>query len=187
MPKPHSVLALTLLFVLGAGGTSPTRSQPATPEATDPLYETVLGLDSVVFAAFNACAATEELQRHAEFFAEDVEFYHDTGGVTWTRAEMIANTEKYVCGHFRRERVPGTFRVYPIKDFGAIAQGVHRFCQFQSGACEGEAEFLIVWRQQGDKWSITRVLSFGHRPTKPSTQPATSVTATKRTAVLPSS
>ena len=31
-----------------------------------------------------------------------VEFYHDTGGVTWTRQDMIANTEKYVCGKFRR-------------------------------------------------------------------------------------
>ena len=93
-----------------------------------------------------------------------MEFYHDTGGVTWNRKEMLANTEKHVCGNFRRELVPGSLRVYPVKDFGAIAQGVHRFCQFKSGTCEGAAEFLIVWRQEGSKWTITRVLSYGHRP-----------------------
>lgn len=129
-------------------------------ETTGPLYETVLALDKEVFAAFNTCAAPGQLQRHAEFFSEAVEFYHDKGGVTWNRVEMLANTAKYVCGNFSRELVPGSFRVYPVKDFGAIAQGVHKFCQFKSGACEGAAEFFIVWQQQGSRWSITRVFSF---------------------------
>jgi hypothetical protein len=79
---------------------------------------------------------------------------------------MIANTAKNVCGHFRRELVPGSLKVYPIKDFGAIEQGVHRFCQFDTGDCDGIADFVIVWRRQGDKWQITRVLSYGHRPNK---------------------
>jgi hypothetical protein len=77
---------------------------------------------------------------------------------------MLANTEKHVCGKFSRELVPGTLRVHPIKDFGAIAQGTHRFCQFASGVCEGEADFVIIWRRTGESWVITRVLSFGHRP-----------------------
>jgi len=144
--------------------TSPSTSSNSLVETTGPLYETVLALDKEVFAAFNNCAAPGQLQRHSEFFSEGVEFYHDKGGVTWTRAEMLANTEKYVCGNFSRELVLGSLRVYPVKDFGAIAKGLHKFCQFKTGACEGAAEFLIVWRQQGNKWSITRVLSFGHRP-----------------------
>lgn len=93
-----------------------------------------------------------------------MEFYHDTGGVTWTRDAMLANTEKYVCGNFGRELVPGSLRVFPIKGFGAIALGSHRFCQFASGKCEGLADFTIVWRQQESQWQITRVLSYGHRP-----------------------
>jgi hypothetical protein len=144
--------------------TIPTVPAALTTETSGQLYEMVLELDKKTFAAFNSCAASGQLLKHAEFFSEDVEFYHDKGGVTWTRAEMLANTEKYVCGNFRRELVEGSFRVYPVKDFGAIAKGVHKFCQFKSGACEGAAEFLIVWRQQTNKWSITRVLSFGHRP-----------------------
>ncbi|MBH9577058.1 nuclear transport factor 2 family protein [Inhella proteolytica] len=104
-----------------------------------------------------------QLDRHAQYFSDSVEFFHDNGGVTWNRSAMLANTQKHVCGHFRRELVPGSLRVYPIKDYGAIATGVHRFCKFKSGACEGAAEFVIVWHQEQGRWQITRVLSFGRR------------------------
>jgi hypothetical protein len=79
---------------------------------------------------------------------------------------MLANTEKYVCGKFRRELVPGTLKVFPVKDFGAIAQGTHRFCQFADGKCEGLADFVVVWSNQNGHWQITRVLSYGHRANK---------------------
>ena len=128
------------------------------------LQDTIAAQDWVVFDAFNRCADPAQLQAHADHFAPDVEFYHDTGGVTWTRDAMIANTAKHVCGHYTRELVAASLRVYPVKDFGAISQGVHRFCQVETGKCEGEADFTIVWRQQGDRWQITRVLSYGHRP-----------------------
>ncbi|HTH28455.1 MAG TPA: DUF4440 domain-containing protein, partial [Sphingobium sp.] len=84
--------------------------------------------------------------------------------VTWTREDMIAGTRENVCGKFSRELVPGSLKVYPIKGFGAIAQGSHRFCQFSSGACEGLADFTMIWREQDGKWELTRVLSYGHRP-----------------------
>lgn len=129
----------------------------------DPLQETIAALDSAVFDAFNRCSEPGQLAKHASYFSEDVEFYHDTGGVTWSRDEMLANTKKNVCGHFRRELVPGTLEVFPIKGFGAIAQGSHRFCQFATGKCEGLADFTIIWREQAGIWQITRVLSYGHR------------------------
>jgi Domain of unknown function (DUF4440) len=162
LQKSLGALLLLILSLIGGCSTAPT--VPST-DTSGQLYATVLALDKEAFDAFNTCAVPGQLQKHARFFAEGVEFYHDKGGVTWTRAEMLANTEKYVCGNFSRELVQGSFRVYPIKDFGAIAQGVHKFCQFKSGVCEGAAEFVIVWRQQGNSWSITRVLSYGHRPT----------------------
>lgn len=34
----------------------------------------------------------------------------------------------------------------------------------ETGSCEGMADFVIVWRNLDNKWQITRVLSFGHRP-----------------------
>jgi hypothetical protein len=127
------------------------------------LHATVAALDVALFDAFNRCSDPERLEKHAGYFAEDVEFYHDTGGVTWTRDEMLANTKKHVCGNFRRELVPGTLQVHPIKDFGAISQGSHRFCQFESGKCEGLADFTMIWRHRDGAWQVTRVLSYGHR------------------------
>ncbi|GGA78906.1 DUF4440 domain-containing protein [Arenimonas soli] len=131
--------------------------------AAESLYETIAALDSTAFDAFNRCSEPAQLEKHAGYFAEDVEFYHDTGGVTWTRDEMLANTEKHVCGHFSRELVPDTLQVHPIKDFGAISQGSHRFCQFASGKCEGMADFTMIWRHKDGVWQVTRVLSYGHR------------------------
>lgn len=160
-------IAAAALFTLAllTGCTAPYRSADVqTLTMSGPLFDTIAALDAAVFEAFNSCATPGQLLKHGGYFAADVEFYHDTGGVTWNREQMLANTNKYACGTFRRELVAGSLRVFPIKDFGAIEQGVHRFCQFSSGSCEGAAEFLIVWRQQDGKWSITRVLSYGHRP-----------------------
>lgn len=141
----------------------PFAMQASPGQDADPLFDTISALDTEVFAAFNACSEPAQLDRHAAFFAPDVEFYHDNGGVTWTRDAMIANTRQYVCGNFRRELIPGTLEVFPVKDFGAIARGSHRFCQFASGECEGLADFTIVWRLQDGRWTISRVLSYGHR------------------------
>ena len=141
--------------------TSASSESVASP---DPLFETVSALDTAVFEAFNSCSDPGQLRKHASYFAPDVEFYHDIGGVTWSRQEMLANTEKHVCGNFRRERVPGTLEVFPINGFGAIAQGSHRFCQFDTGTCDGIADFTIIWRHLNGTWEITRVLSYGHRP-----------------------
>ena len=165
MTNRTALVSLALLSLcVGCSARQPSLSSFA-PETPGQLFDTISALDAEAFAAFNTCARPGQLQKHAEFFAEAVEFYHDNGGVTWNRKEMLANTEKYVCGNFRRELVPGTLRVHPIDGFGAIAQGEHRFCKFTSGICDGAAEFLIVWRNQDGKWSITRVFSYGHRAT----------------------
>ena len=132
------------------------------------LAATIAALDSAAFAACNDCASPGKLDEYASFFAPDVEFYHDLGGVTWTRDAMIAQTKANVCGKFQRELVPGTLKVWPIKDYGALARGEHRFCHFKPGGtthpCEGRAEFTILWHRQGNAWTITRAFSYGHGP-----------------------
>jgi hypothetical protein len=157
MSKTGLLLSSLLLFASAADAGA------AEGQAASALTDEISALDSKVFDAFNHCGEPGRLDEHAGYFSPDVEFYHDTGGVTWTRDEMIANTRKYVCGNFTRELVPGTLKVYPVKEFGAISQGLHRFCQLASGQCEGLADFVIVWRQQAGQWEITRVLSYGHR------------------------
>ena len=156
---------LSMFCALLLAGLCPWAAQASPGPGVDPLFDTIAALDAEVFAAFNACSDPAQLDKHAGFFSPDVEFYHDTGGVTWTRDAMLANTRQHVCGHFRRELIPGTLEVFPVKDFGAIARGSHRFCPSDSDRCEGMADFTIVWQQKDGHWVITRVLSYAHRAT----------------------
>ncbi|KGI79006.1 hypothetical protein LF63_0101935 [Oleiagrimonas soli] len=127
-----------------------------------PLYATVSKLDTGLFDSFNHCSSPAQLKKHASYLAPNLEFYHDEGGVTWTRHDYMAKTHENVCGHFRRVLIPGSLEVFPIKDYGAIEQGRHKFCDIKSGTCFGEAQFLIVWHHLPDKWVATRIFSYGH-------------------------
>ncbi|MFT4252677.1 MAG: nuclear transport factor 2 family protein [Caulobacter sp.] len=145
-----AMMATALLAAMG-GASAAGAAEPS-------LTEAITAQDRKLFDAYNACA----LDAFEAAFAPDVEFYHDEGGVTWERQSVIDSTRKYICGKVRRELIPGTLRVYPIKDFGAIEEGEHRFCQKDQG-CAGIAKFVIVWKREGDGWIVTRVLSYGHR------------------------
>ena len=148
--------ALVLLAWTSAAIAQATAAPP--PEGE--LLESIARLDRTLFDAYNKC----DLDMFAELFAPDVEFYHDKGGVTRTRQEVVDNTRKYICGKVRRELIAGTLEAYPVKDYGAIATGEHRFCELSSGKCEGVAKFVLVRRNDAGAWTLTRVLSFGHRP-----------------------
>lgn len=156
MHAPSFAATLLMLSVTAAASSRPAED--------DALSTTIAALDTAVFDEFNRCADPAQLARHAGYFAEDVEFYHGTSDVTWTRDAMIDSTRKHACGHYTRALVPGSLRVYLIQGFGAISQGTHRFCQTDSGRCEGEADFTMVWHQRDGQWTVTRVLSYGHRP-----------------------
>jgi len=162
MKQFMSVVAIAMSMAMAGAAAASGHGDDSADQAA--LSRTIAKLDTEVFDAFNTCSKPVQLEKHASFFAPDVEFYHDIGGVTWSRREMIESTQKYVCGNFRRELVPGSLKVFPIKGFGAIEQGTHRFCQFDSGKCDGIADFTIVWENRDGVWRITRVLSYGHRP-----------------------
>jgi Domain of unknown function (DUF4440) len=123
------------------------------------LTQIISALDTKVFDAYNRC----DLATFGSFYSPTVEFYHDNGGATFDRKTVLANTKKYICNKVHRELISASLKIYPIKDFGAIEEGEHRFCQTSTGACEGVAKFVIIWRQVGPKWQITRVMSYGHR------------------------
>lgn len=142
-------------------------ANPARP-VTDPLTSEIMALDIKVFDAYNRC----DLETFAASFDPKVAFYHDTGGVTFDRDTVVANTRKYICGKVRRELIPTTFHVYPIKDYRAIEEGEHRFCKVATSRCEGIAKFVIVWTKTHDAWRITNVLSYGHRAATPAEQAA---------------
>jgi hypothetical protein len=144
----------------GPAATEGAASAPAI--ASDPLYEKMLALDTALFDSFNECSDPAQLAKHAAFFDKDVEFYHDLGGLTQGVDALMANTRKNVCGKFRRQLDVASFRVYPIRGFGAMSMGTHRFCT-KPTSCEGIGEFTTVWREKGGVWQVTRALSYAHR------------------------
>ena len=142
---------------------APAMSLAAEPTpAPDPLYQKILALDTAMFEAFNTCADPAQLAKLAEFYVKEFEFYHDNGGASFARDDYMKSVHDNVCGKFHRELDLASFRVWPIKDFGAISQGTHRFCHSPT-TCEGVGQFTMVWRLKDGEWRVTRAMSYDHR------------------------
>jgi len=126
------------------------------------LYRTISLLDSVLFNAFN----TRNLDTIEIFFSKDLEFYHDLGGLTDYNQNMDSFKKTFESDRrVRRELVSGSLEVYPIKDFGAVEIGIHRFYSTEKGKKEqlsSEARFIHLWQKKDGKWKICRIISFGH-------------------------
>src|SRR5450432_660872 len=124
------------------------------------LETTITTLDTALFAAYNQC----DLEKFASFIAADVEFYHDKGGVTLGREALTDAIKKNICGKVTRTIVPGTLQVYPMKGYGAVEIGVHRFHHPGHDDSEGvgEAQFIHLWQYKNGAWKITRVISYDH-------------------------
>ncbi|MEO8139928.1 MAG: hypothetical protein ABI742_09785 [Gemmatimonadota bacterium] len=65
-----------------------------------------------------------------------------------------------------RDLVPGSISVYPLKGFGAVEFGAHRVCdphdKPQCDTTDEVASYVMLWQQTGDRWIITRVISYDH-------------------------
>ena len=149
------------------------------PNGPSQLFQTMQGLDSQLFEAANRC----DYEKLTAMVDENLEFYHDRGGLSLGRKVFLDSIKNNTCGVMIRELVPGTLEVYPIKDYGAIEIGVHRFHHpghekefpaakelgmtrfLNPDAPEwpvGEARFLHIWQLVDGHWRLTRVVSYGH-------------------------
>jgi len=127
------------------------------------LYDTIKIMDSILFHAYN----TRDFEKLKTFFSEDLEFYHDLGGVTNYQQNMDAFKKTFSSDRkVRREIVAGSLEVYPIRDYGSVETGIHRFYVIEKGQKEklgSEAKFVQIWQKKDSKWIITRVISYGHQ------------------------
>jgi hypothetical protein len=168
------VLPASLLSLLLLGSTTALpQSEPSK------LFETMQALDTQLFDAANHCY----YEKLAAMVDENLEFYHDLDGLMLGRQAFLDSIKHNTCGVMIRELVPGTLQVYPIKGYGLIEMGVHRFHHpghekefpaakqlgmtrfLDSEAAEwpvGEAKFLLIWHLKDGSWKLTRVVSYGH-------------------------
>jgi hypothetical protein len=133
--------------------------------ATDgKLYSELATLDSVVFANVYTCNSA----KNETFFTDDIEFYHDKGGLTKSKKTLVDELRNNFCGEgktkLRRELVKGSMQVYPISNYGAVQLGDHRFYVTENGkeVLSGVAKFIHVWKYENGEWRISRVFSYDH-------------------------
>jgi Domain of unknown function (DUF4440) len=150
---------LLVLALLAWPGVGVKAQSPPSAAPPDELFRTIASLDSALFDSYNGC----DLEKFKTFFTDDVEFYHDQGGLTVGAQALAEQVEKNICGKARRELVAGMLQVYPMRGYGAVEIGVHRFYQPKKGRePTGEAKFIHLWQQKGGVWKITRVISYDH-------------------------
>jgi hypothetical protein len=124
------------------------------------LDKVVAALDSALFDAYNKC----DLVKFRSLLADDVEFYHDKGGVTLGAEKLTESIKTNICGgDVRRELVPGTLEAHPMQGYGAIEIGIHRFLHPKTNGVMGEGKFITLWQYKEGAWKVTRALSFDHR------------------------
>lgn len=152
-----SCLFAAVFFVSSAGAqTAPALDKIQNQQE---LNQAITALDTALFDAYNKC----DLAKFGALIDENVEFYHDQGGVTLGRAALVDSVKKNICGTTTRELLPVTLQVYYMKGYGAIEMGTHRF--HHPGHPEigdGEGRFVHLWQYKDGAWKITRVLSYDH-------------------------
>lgn len=121
------------------------------------LTATVKRLDADLFAAYNDC----QLEKFGSFFPENLEFYHDqSGGGPMTREQLVTAIKQNICGKVHRELV--SMEVFPMKNYGALETGVHRFSHPGIDNDQGDAKFVQLWKYDGGRWWLTVVMSYDH-------------------------
>ena len=155
-----SIISSLIILFISACSTSKTNKsiliETYKPENKE-LYDTIVYLDSVLFEGYNTC----KLDRFEKYFSEDIEFYHDKGGLTTSKKELLESLKKNICGKVTRELVKGSIEVYPIKNYGAIQMGSHMFHNNQEppGTPSHIGKFVHTWQYKNGEWKITRVIS----------------------------
>lgn len=140
-------------------------------KTADASLRAVTSLDSMFWRHYNSC----NVEAMRNFFTDDIEFYHDKGGVINGLENFLTVSKRNLCSNdnfrLRREAVSGTVKVFPMKDgdklYGAILSGQHVFYIIENGnepRLDGLARFTHLWIQTEGGWKMSRVLSYDHGP-----------------------
>lgn len=144
-------LLTSILFFL----TVPFAGMAQVEESSD-MHQKLVALDKTYFDAYNSC----DLVTQANLYSEDIEFFHDRGGLSTDKQGIIDALEKNICGKVTRTLVDGSLEVYPIPDYGAVVMGLHSFANNQEpDAISTPSKFVMIWKKSEANWQITKVIS----------------------------
>lgn len=121
-------------------------------------YKTIQKLDSEFFEAYNTC--TENLDKHASFYAEELEFFHDKGGLVTSKTDLIASIKKNICGKVTRELVPNSIELHEIPNYGFVQIGYHKFFNKEEpNAISKPSKFIVFWKYLNKELKVAKVVS----------------------------
>jgi hypothetical protein len=137
------------------------------PAEVDQIIKAIYHHDSIFWVAYNEC----DVEKMASYFTEDLEFYHDKAGPTFTLARFKESMRTGLCGkpdwRLRREPIQGTVKAFPLNNYGGVISGEHVFFINEKGKEEfldGYGKFMQVWQYKDGKWKMSRIISYDHGP-----------------------
>jgi hypothetical protein len=160
-----SLLLSSIGFLLVSGIAS------AQVDKNSDLFKTLKAKDSILFKiGFNTC----DLGKSAELITEDLEFYHDKGGVTSSKEEFVNQMKNGPCNPNNLENtyrflVKESLEVFPMYNgdelYGALQNGKHYFSPKESTTFEESDNYALfshLWIIENDTWKLKRILSYNH-------------------------
>ena len=156
------ILLLSMIFC---------KSLNAQNKTVDDELKAAFATDSIFWQHYNSC----NIDAMRAFFTDDIEFYHDKGGVINGLDKFLSTSKRNLCGddnfRLRRDVVPGSVKIFPMKDgenlYGAILSGQHVFYVLEKRKeprLDGLARFTHLMIRTESGWKMSRVLSYDHGP-----------------------
>ncbi len=137
------------------------------------LYRLLKEKDSLMFELSFNQLDTSILE---ELATEDIEFYHDQGGATYTRQGFIDGMKGLdnLSYKARREVKKGSIDVFPMHKNGelyaAILKGEHNFYAKEPNEkpeyFTSSAKYTVLWILVEGKWKMSRIYSYDHQAPK---------------------
>src|SRR5690349_22688117 len=98
MKKSSTIILLVIvLFCSTASAQWQQQIPPYKPESKE-LYDTIVHMDSVWEDSYNNC----KLDVQEQLISDDLEFYHDRGGVMTSKKALIEALKNNICGKTTR-------------------------------------------------------------------------------------
>ncbi|WP_430413918.1 nuclear transport factor 2 family protein [Parasphingorhabdus sp.] len=164
MTRTQKILSAAALATTGAGGAAQAETSAAA-ETEESVAANLKQLDAKLFAAaFETC----EMDVVTGLLADDLEFYHDRDGLSYTTADAFIADVKRDCGGGKRVLVEDSLTTHMIGDFGAMQHGRHEFHQVMpdgSSIAREKGVFMHMWKRDDDApsgWKVSRIISYDH-------------------------
>ncbi len=168
MTRTQKIISTAALATGALSATTATAmDKPA--ETQESVAADLAALDARLFkAAFETC----DMSVVEELLADDLEFYHDRDGLSYTTgAAFIADVKKDCASGSsggKRVLVPGSMTTHMMGDFGAMQMGAHEFHEVVPDGpsiAREKGVFMHMWKRTASNsagWQITRIISYDH-------------------------